>query len=417
MEDVIAPDDRSLIIRWKGLYPDAGVLHGGGTRFGLPPFPRHILEQPFLEQSREAFQDHPFWGREFVGAGPFKLDRWELGSHIEALAFDGHALGRPKIERIRFLFMPDPNTAFANLLAGTVHVALNSITFAHLLEVKREWASTSRGTGEFTAVSLTAIQTQLRPDYANPRAVRDIRVRRALAHGIDKQTFGESIWGGELAVMDTIFEPTSDYYPTIDRAIAKYPYDPRASERLMNEAGYAKGPDGFFAGPTEGKLTFDLAAPQLRPERPVLAAGWRQIGFDIQEHPLPQAQAVDPELRSTFPALSVATSGAHDVQQLALYRSSEVSSAESRWRGENRGGWINPEFDRLVQAFFTTMEPSERVQQRAQIARILTEELPSIALSYNPNAHAYLASVKGLTRTSLYTTGRPTWNIERWELQ
>jgi peptide/nickel transport system substrate-binding protein len=286
-----------------------------------------------------------------------------------------------------------------------------------MLDLKREWAGTNRGTGDFTAVSLTAIQVQLRPEYANPRDVRDLRVRRALAHGVDKQTFRDTIWGGELTVMDSIFEPTSDYYPVIDRAIAKYPYDSRASERLMSEAGYTRGPDGFFTGPTEGKLTLELAAPQLRPERPVVAAGWRQIGFDMQERALSQVLSVDPETRSTFPALGVATSGAHDVQQLALYRSSEVSSAETRWRGENRGGWVSPEYDRLVQAFFTTMDPGERVQQRAQIGRILTEELPSIVLSYNPNAHAYLASVKGLTKTSLYTTGRTTWNIERWELQ
>lgn len=417
MEDVIAPDDRSLIIRWKGLYPDAGVLVGGGTRFGLVPFPRHILQQPFLEQAKEAFQDNPYWGHEFVGAGPYKLDQWELGSHIEAVAFDQHVRGRARIERVRLLFMTDPNTAFANLLAGTVDVALNSITFAHMLQLKREWAATNRGTGDFTATSLTAVQFQFRPNYVSPRAIADLRVRRALAHGTDKRTFGETIWGGELTMMDSIFEPTNDSYPVIDRAIVKYPYDPRVSERLMGEAGYAKGTDGFFASPTEGKLNFVLTAGQTRPELPVLAANWRQIGFDIQERGLSSTTSTDAEVRSTFPALSVATSGAYENQQMVLYRASEVTSAETRWRGENTMGWSNLAYDRLVDAFNVTMDPNERVQQRAQMAQLLTEELPAIALSYNPNAHAYLASVKGLARSSLYTTGRVTWNIEQWELE
>jgi peptide/nickel transport system substrate-binding protein len=208
----------------------------------------------------------------------------------------------------------------------------------------------------------------------------------------------------------------AEYREIEQRALVRYEFDPRRAVQLIESMGYSKGPDGFFAGPVEGKLAFVLQAPRLRQERPVLAAGWRQIGFDVQELALAPAQAVDPEVRSTFSALSVATSGAHDVQQMALYRSGEISSADNRWRGENRGAWSNAEYDRLFQAFFTTMDPNERVQQRAQIGRILTEELPSIVLSYNPNAHAYLASVKGLTRTSLYTTGRPTWNIERWEL-
>jgi len=102
---------------------------------------------------------------------------------------------------------------------------------------------------------------------------------------------------------------------------------------------------------------------------------------------------------------------------MQLYRASEISSSETRWRGENATGWREPAFDRLVDAFNITMDPAERVPQRAQMAQLLTEELPSIPLSYNPNAHAFLSSVTGLTRTSLYTTGRVSWNVERWDIQ
>jgi len=417
METVQAIDDRSLLIQWKGLYPDAGMLPVGSTRFGLIPFPKHILEQQVAEQSREAFQDNLYWSHEFIGAGPYKLDRWEIGSHIDAVAFDQHVGGRPKIERVRLMFMPDGNTAFANMLAGSTDVALNSITFAHMLQLKREWAPTNRGTGDFTATSLTVAQFQLKPDYVSPRSLLDVRVRKAMAHGVDKKTFGETVWAGEITMMDSIFDPSSAFYPEIDRATVKYPYDPRVSERLMQEAGYAKGADGFFASPTEGKLTPSLAADLSRPELPVLAAGWRQIGFDVQEQGLSSTSSIDAEVRSTFSGLSVSTSGAYENQQMVLYRASEISNAATRWRGENRTGWTNLEYDRLVDAFNTTMDQSERVKQRAQMAQLLTEDLPSIALSYNPNAHAYLSSVKGLTRTGLYTTGRATWNIERWELQ
>jgi len=110
------------------------------------------------------------------------------------------------------------------------------------------------------------------------------------------------------------------------------------------------------------------------------------------------------------------TSAAEENQQMALYRAAEVSSADNRWRGENRGGWTSPEYDQLVDAFQSTLDGAERVQQRAAIARILSTELPSLVISYNPNTHAYLSSVKGITATSLNTTGRLTWNIERWEL-
>src|SRR5438552_4786449 len=41
MDDVLAADDRSLVIRWKSLYPEASVLLLGDVKFGLVPLPRH----------------------------------------------------------------------------------------------------------------------------------------------------------------------------------------------------------------------------------------------------------------------------------------------------------------------------------------------------------------------------------------
>jgi peptide/nickel transport system substrate-binding protein len=287
-----------------------------------------------------------------------------------------------------------------------------------MLQLKQEWAATNRGTAGVTVASLAASYIQHRPEYASPRAILDVRVHKALASGIDKQTFAETIWAGELRVIETIFQRTADYYPAIDRAITKYPYDPRTSERLMNEAGYTKGPDGLFASPTEGKLSFVVMAPQVRREPPVLAANWRQAGFDFQELPLPAVEERDPQVRSTFQSLYVQASGLTEVQQMARYRTSEVGTAENRWRGENVTGWKNPSYDQLVDAFTVTLDPNERVQQRAQMAKIFSDEVPAIMLTENPNMHAYLSSVKNVTPAPPYlTTGRITWNIERWELQ
>jgi peptide/nickel transport system substrate-binding protein len=416
MERVIASDDRSLQIRWKSLYPDAGVLLGSGSRMGLVPFPRHLLESTFAGADPATVQGSNYWGREFVGAGPFKLDRWEPGSFLEAVAFDQHVLGRPRIDRIRFLFLEDPNTAFANMLAESTHVALNSMGFDHFIQLKRQWAQARKGVTGLSTSSLTAAQFQFRPEYAEPRVVLDVRVRRALAHAVDRQTLSDTIWAGELLVQDSIFDPTTPYYPTIERAVMKYPYDLAATERLMNEAGIRKGPDGVYTGP-DGPLSFTLQAPSDRQELPILAGNWRTAGFNVQEQGLAGTDARDSQVRSTFKSMSINTSGAPEIQQIALYRASLVTSAENRWRGENRGGWANLEFDRLADAYFVTLDPEQRIQQRAQMAKVLTEDLPALTLTPNANTFAYLNSVKNVGKTMFGTTGRITWNIHEWELQ
>ncbi|HZT08395.1 MAG TPA: hypothetical protein VFC51_15320 [Chloroflexota bacterium] len=56
----------------------------------------------------------------------------------------------------------------ANLLSGATDVALDTITFAQMLQLQQEWGSSHQGTARFTVASFTAAHTQLRPDYANP---------------------------------------------------------------------------------------------------------------------------------------------------------------------------------------------------------------------------------------------------------
>ena len=69
--------------------------------------------------------------------------------------------------------------------------------------------------------------------------------------------------------------------------------------------------------------------------------------------------------------------------------------------------------------------------QRASVDRTLLLVVPAAAfmlllfvypflyglvLSFNPNSHAYLAPLKGITAVSALTTGTLSWNVDRWEL-
>ena len=103
MEEVVAPDDRTLVIRWRRPYPQAGVLQATGTLTHFPALPRHVMEAPYEAAEWEAFAAQPYWTREYVGLGPYRLERWEPGASIEGAAFPGHVGGRPKIERIRLI--------------------------------------------------------------------------------------------------------------------------------------------------------------------------------------------------------------------------------------------------------------------------------------------------------------------------
>ena len=62
-------------------------------------------------------------------------------------------------------------------------------------------------------------------------------------------------------------------------------------------------------------------------------------------------------------------------------------------------------------------DADQRIGQRAEIARMLSEEPPVIMLSFNPNVTAHIAALRGPADGTVGTTGLSAWNIHEWELQ
>jgi len=368
--------------------------------------------------SSDGFAALPDGTTEYVGLGPYRLERWEPGAFIEAAAFDGHALGRPKIDRLQLRFISDANTALSNVLSGAVQLlADDAIYFQQATVLKREWANNQAGTVLLTPGLWRYTQIQLSPEYNNARPLLDLRVRRALAYGLDRQAVDDGIYEGEGIISDSIIPPTADYFPIVDRAVVKYPFDPRRSEQLMTEAGFVRGPDLLFTSPTSGRFSPELKViqnAQNEAEQAIMAARWRQVGFDVQQAVLPAAQAQDAQTRATFGAMFT-TSAPVGESALATHGTAGTPRPENRWNGFNRSHWSNAEYDRLVDAYNTTFDRNERIQQIARMVAIFSEELPAISINFNPGITAHTAALRGPQVVG--PDSAIAWNIQTWELR
>ena len=146
----------------------------------------------------------------------------------------------------------------------------------------------------------------------------------------------------------------------------------------------------------------------------ILAATWRQAGYDVKELVWAAALARDNQLRNTHPSLS-GTSGPPGEGTLADYHSAEIPKAENRWSGSNRGGWANPDFDRFATAYHATLDRGQRVQQLVQMSRIFSEEVAVLSLYFNPTTTAFVTGLTG--PQPVVPTSDVTWNIETWEFR
>jgi peptide/nickel transport system substrate-binding protein len=419
MEEVVAIDERTILIRWRRPYADAGALEAstsGSTSASFPPLPRHLLEPAFRQGNWDTFAALPFWTRDYVGLGPFQLDRWVPGAYLEAVAFDGHALGRPRISRIRVIWVPDFSTTVANLLAGEAHLSIDdSIRFQQGLVLRRAWGAHDAGTILVYPGLWRWVQIQQRPEYATPAELVDVRIRRALAHSVDKEALNGALFEGEGIMTESPVSPNADYFPEVDRASVKYLYDVRRSEQLMAEAGFTRGTDGVYRSPRGERFATELAvlqSPQNESEMSVMAATWRSTGFNFREVVWPAAQPRDAHLRNTAPGLTT-TSGPAGEGTLVDHASPEIPRPENRWTGSNRGGWSNPEFDRLAQSFSTTLARAERTQVLVQLAHVFSDDAAVISLYFNLTVTAHAKALTG--PRPVVPTSDVAWDIHKWE--
>jgi peptide/nickel transport system substrate-binding protein len=413
MAEVTAPDDRTVVIRWRQLYPDAAVM-ADGWLIGFQSLPRHILQEPFRDLDPFAFSGLPFWTSEYVGLGPYRIETWEPGSFIGARAFDGYVLGRPKIDRVEVRFIPDPQTAVANILAGETHYVSDyilSVTEGQTLE--EQLPQRGGGTVLYSPVSLRSSVVQQRPEVVETAALLEVRVRRALAFSIDSALAVEVLTAGKSVPTNTLTSPRVPYYAEIERVIQKYQYDPRRAQQLMDEAGFPKGADGLFVGRDGQPVRFSVASSagtKNESEAATYVDSLRRAGFDASQRVVPAAQIADPEQRALLPGLQIRGVG----HQLVTYTSDQIPRAGNRWRGENRGGWSSPAYDRFFEAYTSTLAEGERINQLAQMERVLTEEVPVIPHYFGAEANAHVGSLQGPVARLAPTTSGAFLYVHTW---
>ncbi len=184
----------------------------------------------------------------------------------------------------------------------------------------------------------------------------------------------------------------------------------------MNEAGWTRGADGVYANPASGRFSLEVkvnASLEGGTELSITGDSLRHAGFDVQEVAVPRAQQRDGQVRSGFPGLYLAGGGIGERDTLPNLVSSTIPRAENRWVGNNRSGWSNAEYDRLFDAFSTTLPRADRDRLAVQMARVYTEDLGSIPTMFYPGV---VVSAAGLRGPAMHAgTNTVVWNVHEWE--
>ena len=259
--NLVVKDDYTITVTLKS--PNAAFLYNM-ARQGSVIYPREAVD---------TLKSAP------VGTGPFTVAEWVRGDRIVlARNPDYHVKGLPRLDRVTYRFIPDPNAALAALKAGDVDAAMFGIGPEHVPELQRD-PRFQVIIGETTNDVILAMNNSRKP-YA------DVRVRRAVTHAINKPEVVKGAMFGLGRVLGSNVDPLNPYFVDLAGAM---PYDParardaprrgRLPERLRDGAqGRAPvllhGAHGRGARPASSRRS----ASRSRSSRSSGASGCRASG-------------------------------------------------------------------------------------------------------------------------------------------
>jgi peptide/nickel transport system substrate-binding protein len=405
------PDDRTVTVHWKRPFIQADVLFNVGTGSGsnTPSFlPKHILE-PAYTINKEAFLQLPFWNEEFVGTGPFKVKEWPPGGNLLLDAHEQFVLGRPQIDQIEIRFVPDTNAMLANVLAGAIDMTLGrGLSVDQAVQIRDRWGS---GRVDVDVAGWLMIFPQFM--NPNPAVVGDVRFRRAATYAIDRQQLADSIQAGLFGVAESFVSPASPEYQDVQASIVRYEYDPRRAAALLDELGYATGPDGGRRDAAGDGLSLEIRTTSENDIHPksLFAVTYylQQVGMRVDPVVIPLQRADDREYRSTFPGFFLWRQPAEPAN-LNRHHSSSTPRPENNYVGNNYARYVNAEWDELIDRYFATIPRQQRTAAVADAVRHQTGNLNLMGLFWDGSVTLIsnrLANVAGASAT---------WNAEVWNL-
>lgn len=170
------------------------------------------------------------WALQPVGTGPFKLKEWVRGTRLVLEKHkDYFEKGLPYLDGIEIKIIPEETTIWLEYLAGNLDYA--GIPDAEFQKVMQDPKLRSQ------VITQSSLNTYFLMFNMNNPILKDLRVRKAIAMAIDRQTLVNALLKDQAVVATTFVSPGIPGY----KALPAIEYNPAEARRLLREAGYANG--------------------------------------------------------------------------------------------------------------------------------------------------------------------------------
>jgi len=368
--DVQTPDPLTAVLR---LSKPAPCLITALAASETPIVPRHIYEGTKVAENPANLAP--------IGTRAFKFKEWIRGSHI---VYERNPeywdQPRPYLDQLIVRFIPD--AAARSIAIETGEIDLAPSTPVPLSDLERfksfpDIAFEPRGYQYANGISRVEFNLE-RPFF------KDIRVRQAFAHVIDRKVILNTInYGYGSAIPGPISPNLTKWY---DPDLKTYPIDLAAAEKLLDEAGYPRGSDGVRA---RINLDYVPSGESYPRGSEYIRQALAKVGIDATVRSQDFATYTkriytDRDFDFAFEGMSNLFDPTVGVQRLYWSKNFKPGVPFS-----NGSAYSNPKVDALLEAAAVEVNPNKRVEQWREIQQILVEDLPAIDIVSQPELTIY----------------------------
>lgn len=313
-----------------------------------------------------------------IGSGPFRFVSAEPDKEVIIERNPDYWHDPPRLERVRFMVVPDGTTRALELRKGSADLEINALTPDMVVTLQREpTLDVLRGPG-------TVLQ-YMGFNFRDP-ILKDVRVRQALAYAIDRRPMLQYLWRGFAQPADSIL-PTQSWAYT--NKVQTYSCDPERARKILDAAGYHA-----VNGVRFHLLMKTSTDENTRLMVAVLQQQLRDVGIHLDIRTYEFATFFSDVSKGEFQLYSLRWVSGNEDPDIFEYA---FHSSKFTPNGANRSFYSNPRVDALIDKARSELDQRKRAEFYAEIQRILAEDLPSLNLWYLDNVLVHTRRVKNLT--------------------
>ncbi len=290
-----------------------------------------------------------------IGTGPFRYVSYSVGQNLILERNEYYWGDLAYLDQVEFKFIADTETAFTQLLAGTIDI-LNYLTVSQVQTLEAQYSD------QFNVVegSMHYVHALfLNNDY---EPLSDVRVRQALCYAIDRDEINNFLFGGASEIIGSHMIPAlTTWYE--ESTADMYTYDVEKAKELLAEAGYADGFDLTITVPSAYSQHVDTAQ--------IIASQLEAVGINVTIQEVEWSSWLsDVYYNRDYQATVISFDGdLYPSDWLARYKSDASN---------NFFNYSNEEYDSLLEQALAAIDTDEKADLYKQMQINLAENAAAV---------------------------------------